>query len=132
VTAELHETSAVELEWALPAREAKLRDDGTIDIIGGAVDTLVLAAGVLPTELELTVAARVRAPMSEWREHGHGIRVDVLAPGRETVGRLREPLHEIEAPPRLHPDVQPGRLLALSVSWSAAVLGDYRLTRPFQ
>ena len=118
----------MELEWVLPALDARLNDSGTIDIVGAAIDTLLLSRVTLPVELKLTIAGRVRGPMREWQEAGHSLRLAMRDPAGLTVAHFREPLREIDAPTLLYAGAVPGRLLALPLRWTANSVGSFVLT----
>jgi hypothetical protein len=113
------------LDWALPARWATVTADGTIDIAGGGIDTLIAPRGSLPTSVEIVIAGRVVAPMDEWLEPGHQLMVVVLDDCSRPVLRRREPLRERNPPARLQPAGRPGRLLVLPQRWRVMVPGVF-------
>ena len=115
----------MELEWALLARLAQLRADGTIDIVGAGTDALLVDA--LPVEVGIVFAGRIRAPINEWMEPGHSLVVVVSSPARELTQR-RETLREGRPPPFLLPGAQPGRLICLPLQWSSTASEDLLLT----
>jgi hypothetical protein len=118
---------AMELEWSLLARRVILRADGTVDIEGGAVDTLLVIPAKFPKALQLSLAGRISAPIEEWREHGHFLRIEMFGPAGNSVRVIREPLREIDPPDLLRPGALPGRLVALVVRWTAQSTGTYSL-----
>ena len=54
------------IDWVLAARAAKVRDDGTIDVLGAGIDTLVRAIES-PTTVQVTLAMRLAGPARVWR-----------------------------------------------------------------
>jgi hypothetical protein len=117
----------MKLDWALTAREAALTTDGTIQIIGGAVDTLIAPKGSFPSYAEIFIAGRVVAPMDEWRQAGHQLEIEIVDSRDERMARYTEPLRESTPPALLREDSQPGRLLALPQRWKVNAAGVFSL-----
>lgn len=97
------------IAWLVPARYAEVSGDGTMSILGGGVDTLVLTAPVDPPILTVTLALRVVGSAREWLAE-HDLSVTVRDEAGTTRSVYKQRLRIVEAP-----DIEPGREIGMLV-----------------
>jgi hypothetical protein len=103
------------IDWVLAARAAKVRDDGTIDVLGAGIDTLVRAIES-PTTVQVTLAMRLAGPARVWRQP-QLIRVTVQPDGGSEPSLIYEESLTIAEAPALYPTRDVGVLLAVPCKW---------------
>jgi hypothetical protein len=105
------------IDWLVPARYAEVKDDGTMCVDGGGVDTLVVEQSALMPTLEIFLAIRVAAVAEEWLR-SHTVEVTLI---RETASMMtvyRERLRVPEAR-LLEPTRDIGVLIAARCQWQS-------------
>lgn len=115
------------VDWILLARYAETTADGTMNVLGAGLDTLLFARGTLPAAGDLYVAMRLVAPMQQWRESGHVMSTFVVTPDGERHKGHRIPLREPRLPSPLHLGADPGLLLTLPHAMTFATVGSYSI-----
>ena len=115
------------IDWMFLARFAEVPADGTMNVLGAALDTLLFDVRSAPVKSEVYLAVRIVAPMKEWRQPGHVLTTNVIGPNRERRGEWRIPLRETQSPPFLLPDADPGVLLALPHSLTLMTEGMHTI-----
>jgi hypothetical protein len=103
----------VKIEWAVLARYAELGEDGTANVLGAGLDTLIIKDGSLPVKGEVHIAGRVVGRMAEWREPGHRLLLAAHAPDGVDIASWSIPLRQSNPPIMLQPGEDPGLLLAV-------------------
>jgi hypothetical protein len=97
-----------------------------MNILGASLDTLVLAEGSLPVQVEIYLAMRVSATMQEWQQSGHQLTTRVLGPdGKHCGSEHRIVLWQDQAPMVLAPGSVAGQLFALPHDLVITAAGSY-------
>jgi hypothetical protein len=116
------------IDWLIPARYAELSGDGTMSILGGGVDTLLVPASALPGRLGIFLAMRVVGPAFEWRDtdHSHSVVVTDADGGEQLL--FEDQLAIAEAAAVADPSREIGMLLPSPCRWRASAPGRYTFT----
>jgi hypothetical protein len=85
------------IDWLVPARYAELSSDGTMTIVGGGVDTLLVSVSKLPTRLGVFLAMRVAGNAASWRDTEHVVSIVVAGSDAQPHAVLSERLRIPEA-----------------------------------
>ena len=115
----------VHIDWVVAARAAEIRDDGTIDITGAGIDTLLVLSNSLPIPCEFTLALRVAGPMDEWREANHELTITRIDPTGASRHSDNVALAAPDPPPMWERGMEAGLLLALRQRWQVDQFGLY-------
>jgi hypothetical protein len=114
------------IAWVVPARSAEVSEDGTIDVVGGGLDTLFVKGLPELTSLGVILAMRVAGPAREWlSSHTIAVLLTDDAGAEEVVFQQR--LTIIEAPV-VDPDRDIGVLVAARCEWRSPRAGAFVLS----
>ena len=113
------------IDWVIPARYAELAGDGTMSILGGGIDTLLLPTRALPTPCEMFLALRVAGTEDEWASGRHGLTATLIFPSGRNEEVMYHRLASSSAPPDRQPGMEIGLLLPAIQRWTASEHGLY-------
>lgn len=114
----------MQFDWIIIAQYAEVTEQGTMNIVGAGIDSLLVGKGSFPVEGELYIAARIVARMEEWRAPGHKLGIRLIAPDGRKYSR-HFGLRQIEPPSTLAPGAIPGQLIAVPQSMVLNMEGSY-------
>jgi hypothetical protein len=118
----------MQIDWLIPSRYAEVSGDGTVSVLGGGVDTLLVSPLKLPTQLGIFLAMRVAAPAYEWCEEGHVLSISITDPGNEELIEVEVPLAIPEAAAVTDSSRELGMLLPSPCRFQATGFGRYAFT----
>jgi hypothetical protein len=105
------------IDWLVPARYAELSEAGTMNILGGGIDTLVVPQTPVASRLEVFIAMRIAGLAQEWRsDHTVSVSFTRNGAGRRVVYDKRLLIPEARI---LDPDRDIGVLIAARCRWQS-------------
>ncbi len=113
------------LAWVIASRYAEVGDDGSMGILGGGIDTLVVSRLRDVSALSLVLAMRVAGTAGKWYEE-HVLTVVLKSP-TDTDQVTYERRIAIPEAAAMSPERDIGYLVAALCQWSPAKEGQHSL-----